>query len=571
MKKAIVIFLALGLALTGAAQGDYVEDWNPDADGDGNVGVTDLLALLSVFSENDVDGDGIWDSVDDCIGVYDPCGVCNGTGEDADEDGLCDDVDDCVGAYDECGVCNGPGPEIPVIDEILYETDSVYIEVLGEWYVFEYATDTLLTYVCPVYGCTDFEALNYDPNAFFDDGNCVFDWYQLGQELVGEFPQDLFGYSVSISGDGSHIVVGAPFNDGNGDKSGDTRVFHLIDSVWTQMGSSIIGESEGDRSGESVSISDDGTRIAIGAPENDIDGDGAVNGHARIYEWDGAEWLQLGSDIDGEEADVSGRCVALSGDGGVIAVGADGSDNNGQNSGAVRVFQYSEGDWIQVGDDINGEHPGENSGDGLSISDDGSVIAIGAANNDDNGDNSGQTRVFELIEDAWVQRGSDINGEAIQDLSGKFVSLSGDGETLAIGATLHDENGSNSGQIRIFEWNGDDWAQMGDDIFGDGETSYLGKVSLSDDGMFLATGATGQNWNDVSGAGVVKVYHWNGSDWEQLGESIFGTEINEWSGVVSISDDGMIVAIGAGYGDGGGFNNGEVKMWSRSTQEVLSD
>ena len=50
------------------AQGDYVEDWNPDADGDGNVGVTDLLALLSVFSENDVDGDGIWDSVDDCIG-----------------------------------------------------------------------------------------------------------------------------------------------------------------------------------------------------------------------------------------------------------------------------------------------------------------------------------------------------------------------------------------------------------------------------------------------------------------------------------------------------------------------
>ncbi len=53
MKNATVISLALGLALTGAAQGDYVEDWNPDADGDGNVGVTDLLALLSVFSEND--------------------------------------------------------------------------------------------------------------------------------------------------------------------------------------------------------------------------------------------------------------------------------------------------------------------------------------------------------------------------------------------------------------------------------------------------------------------------------------------------------------------------------------
>ena len=105
-------------------------DWNPDADGDDLIGITDLLALLSLFAEADSDGDGIWDSVDDCIGVYDPCGVCNGTGEDVDEDGLCDDVDDCVGAYDECGVCNGPGPDFPVIDEILYATDSVFLDRL---------------------------------------------------------------------------------------------------------------------------------------------------------------------------------------------------------------------------------------------------------------------------------------------------------------------------------------------------------------------------------------------------------------------------------------------------------
>ena len=29
--------------------------------------------------------------------------------DDADADGICDDVDDCVGEYDECGVCNGDG------------------------------------------------------------------------------------------------------------------------------------------------------------------------------------------------------------------------------------------------------------------------------------------------------------------------------------------------------------------------------------------------------------------------------------------------------------------------------
>ena len=50
-----------------------------------------------------------------------------------------------------------------MIDEIVYETDSVFIEVLGEWYVFEYATDTLFTYVCPVSGCTDETAGNLRP------------------------------------------------------------------------------------------------------------------------------------------------------------------------------------------------------------------------------------------------------------------------------------------------------------------------------------------------------------------------------------------------------------------------
>ena len=111
MKKLLTILFAVALGLNLSAQTDYVDDWNPDADGDDLIGITDLLALLSLFAEADSDGDGIWDSVDDCIGVYDPCGVCNGTGEDVDEDGLCDDVDDCVGAYDECGVCNGPGPD----------------------------------------------------------------------------------------------------------------------------------------------------------------------------------------------------------------------------------------------------------------------------------------------------------------------------------------------------------------------------------------------------------------------------------------------------------------------------
>ena len=65
---------------------------------------------------------------------------------------------------------------------------------------------------------------------------------------------------------------------------------------------------------------------------------------------------QLGSDINGEAAgDYSGRSVSMNSDGTIVAIGADRNDGNGSDSGHVRVFQYSSSNWVQLGDDINGE------------------------------------------------------------------------------------------------------------------------------------------------------------------------------------------------------------------------
>lgn len=176
------IFLTVSVfslfGMTASAQ--YASDWNPDSDGDNTIGVNDLLALLSVFEETDSDNDGIFDSQDDCVGVYDACGVCNGTGMDVDVDGICDDVDPCVGELDVCGVCNGPGPNFPIIDEIVYVTDSLFVPPLGSWYVFSYAVDTLYTYVCPVQGCTDATAGNFNPESNLDDGSCLYGPVQCG-------------------------------------------------------------------------------------------------------------------------------------------------------------------------------------------------------------------------------------------------------------------------------------------------------------------------------------------------------------------------------------------------------
>ena len=91
--------------------------------------------------------------------------------------------------------------------------------------------------------------------------------------------------------------------------------------------------------------------------------------------------------------------------------------------------------------------------------------------NDGNGSNSGHVRIYawNSATSAWEQQGADIDGEAADDMSGYSVSLSSDGTTVAIGATDNDGNGSNSGHVRIYAWNSatSAWEQQGADIDGE--------------------------------------------------------------------------------------------------------
>ena len=99
---------------------------------------------------------------------------------------------------------------------------------------------------------------------------------------------------------------------------------------------------------------------------------GANAGHARVYEWDGNSWIQLGQDIDGEAAgDESGESVSISADGNRSYWCSN--DGNGTNSGHVRVY-LERGSWGQFGQDIDGTGAGDLS----CISADGNRVAFGA-------------------------------------------------------------------------------------------------------------------------------------------------------------------------------------------------
>ena len=383
---------------------------------------------------------------------------------------------------------------------------------------------------------------------------------QLGSDIDGEAAGDEFGSAVAVSEDGSILAVGAAYNDGNGSDAGHVRVYEYASSSWSQLGGDIDGEAAGDRSGTSISLSDDGSIIAIGSRLND--GGGFNFGHVRVYQYASSSWSQLGSDIDGEAAnDFSGQCVSLSGDGTIVAISATDNDGGGTNAGHVRVYQYASGSWSQLGNDIDGEAAYDKSGSSISLSDDGTILAVGAFFNDGNGSSSGHVRVYQYASSSWSQLGSDIDGEAANDLSGYSVSLSDDGTILAVGAYKNDGGGSDAGHVRVYKYASSSWTQLGSDIDGEAAGDWSGiSVSLSGDGTKLAIGAA---YNDGAGtdAGHVRLYKYASSSWAQLGYDVDGESAGDKSGnSVALSGDGITLAIGAPQNDGAGTNAGSVRV-----------
>jgi len=330
-------------------------------------------------------------------------------------------------------------------------------------------------------------------------------WMQLGADIDGEASGDGSGWSVSLSSSGDTVAIGARENDGGGTDAGNVRIYVYSAGSWTQLGSDIDGEA-GDWSGWSVSLSSDGSRVAIGAPRNDSAGTWA--GHVRIYEYSAGSWTQLGADIIGEAAgDESGRSVSLSSDGTIVAIAAPYNDGTANNAGHVRIYEYSTGSWTQLGVDIDGDFSLDFSGYSVSLSSDGNRVAIGAlAQQSGSPTAAGHVRVYEYSAGSWTQLGADIVGEAFFDKSGYSVSLSSDGTTVAIGAPYNDGNGAYSGHARIYEYSAGSWTQLGLDIDGEASDDESGNaVSMSSDGSRVAIAAA---LNDGAGnrAGHVRVY-----------------------------------------------------------------
>ena len=305
-----------------------------------------------------------------------------------------------------------------------------------------------------------------------------------GEELMsGTQIGEEFGAAVGLSADGTTLVVGSPFYSevsSTGEtleKVGRVSIFIFDSSIqqWISSKINLIGEASKDEFGTSLALSAKGDLLAVGAPLNDGDetsvfGGRRLNGgHVRVYkqEANGVDWIQLGSDINGEQyMDFSGSSLAMSynvdrPEDHKIAVGAP--DNDGLETsetfdgrGHVRVFGYDESaaTWEKLYYDIDGESRGDNSGYSVALDRTGSRLIVGGILSDGvdgNTIDAGHARIFEVGYRGWTQVGNDLDGEESSGHFGTSVQINGSGNRVIVGAPLVGDPGRYTGAVYVYD------------------------------------------------------------------------------------------------------------------------
>ena len=212
------------------------------------------------------------------------------------------------------------------------------------------------------------------------------DWNQRGNNLVGFPSSDAFGHRVSLSSDGSIVASGA---QGERNSVGYVRIFQWSGSSWLEQAQTLRGPDS--FFGSTVSLSGDGRMLAVGAQSRSYvmmfrnDGTGWFQIGSTIH---GAA-----------ARDLFGISVSLSHDGETVVIGGNKNDSNGVDSGHALVYRLlapNRDEWIRVGQELVGEAANDNFGRSAAISDNGNRIAIGAQWNSGNGVIAGHVRVYDL-------------------------------------------------------------------------------------------------------------------------------------------------------------------------------
>lgn len=360
-----------------------------------------------------------------------------------------------------------------------------------------------------------------------------------------------------------------------------------------------------DHFGKHIAISADGSTIAISASHDDaIDNTKIDAGAVYVYKkqengWSDPSYLTASNVQAGDNFGIS---VAINDNGTALIVGAYQQSTEGLNTptgnnyyngtGAAYIFDFVDDQWVESGFlKAPNQNSGDNFGVDVSISGDGQLVAVGAAQeasiSQADPDNNifrgaGAAYVFKKEGDSWSQ-----NATYLKSLSPNFytffgarLALSSDGRYLAVASILEnsglaesptDNSGSGSGAVFVFEQNNGSWGTpqylKASNI---GASDNFGmSLSFSGDGSTLAIGAPNEDSNNAEtpnddGEDVGAVYLFNknnDNDWMQSAYIKPSTiQNNARFSSVSLSNDGSILAVGSPLASVGG----EVELFKKT-------
>jgi hypothetical protein len=379
---------------------------------------------------------------------------------------------------------------------------------------------------------------------------------------------DSFGFTLALSADGNTLAVGAAREDSaargiNGNQSDNTAedagavyVFARRGNTWSQQAYVKASNADaGDQFGWSLTLSDDGNTMAVGASTEasnakGVNGDQVNNsaqnaGAVYVFTRTGTAWSQQAylKGAQTEAGDLFGFCVDLSSDGNTLAIcgydedggssgiNGDESDNSKNGSGCAYIFVREGNAWRQTTyfKQSNINHPQDAFGSGIAISGDGKTVVVDAADEDglvpginqeqyggqQIGDNSnGALYVFVNTNGVWSQQAY-IKPSNIRtnDQFGIRLAVSRDGNVLAassmlqsgggrgVNASQQDFSADESGAVYVFTRTGATWTQRAylKSPNSDAYDEFGSALALSGDANTLAVAAWGE---DGGSAGV---------------------------------------------------------------------
>ena len=345
-------------------------------------------------------------------------------------------------------------------------------------------------------------------------------------------------FLVGLSGDGSGRDEITPLKSVEND----------LDTQWLQTGETAMGpypdsSNYVDLSGDATVMSLIGKESVLVMDYDEIKGLWYPFGDTIPANWDSKGW-----EFNDTVTKVRGTSASLSEDGRIIAVGSSNwASNTGQNYefGLVQVWKYDEASnrWLPMGHPISGRAKDDSFGSKVTISDDGSRLAILAGGHYEK--LKPYVRVYQyddvLEHDGnWVQVGPDMELDAAWVPLG--FDFSGDGSTVALASLRVGRMGL------VTVWQYDEaylmWRRQGSNIGSDSssrENKFGESIALSYDGSVIVAGDPG------SASGYARVLSFVGGEWKQFGQNLECTAKNgECARDVAISNQGSIVAV-AGY------------------------